>query len=119
MLSEPNLEFWYSPFSRLEVILQPTKEKRKDELRFYEEYFSHANCYGALDRIFEIGSMEAMKHGIKIADAFHVAAANLSKCSVLVTAEKVTSPMFHTKLVRVVSIAGYNNPQTIRKLIGP
>ena len=94
VLSEPNLEFWYSPFLKLEVVLLPTHEKRKDELAFYEEYFSHANCYGALDRIFEIGSREAMKHGIKIADAFHIAAANLSKCKVLITAEKTTSHMF-------------------------
>jgi hypothetical protein len=29
LLSEPNLEFWYSPFSKLEVVLQPTMRNEK------------------------------------------------------------------------------------------
>jgi hypothetical protein len=107
-------------FQKLEVILQPTREKRKDELRFYEEYFSHANCYGMLDRIFEIGSQEAIKHGIKIADAFHIAAASLAKCGVFITGEKLTSPIFRTKLVRVVSTIECKRADSlsIRKFIG-
>jgi hypothetical protein len=104
VLSCPTFEFWYSPLLRLELILQPTHQRRKIELAFYEEYFEHANCYGDLNRMFEIGSPDAMKHGISVVDALHVACANLSRCEVLLTTETVNKPMFKTKLVEVVSI---------------
>ncbi|HEY6392789.1 MAG TPA: PIN domain-containing protein, partial [Bryobacteraceae bacterium] len=119
VLSEPNLEFWYSPLVKLEVILQPTHRRRKAELEFYEEYFSHASCWGNLDRMFEIGGREAMKHGISVVDALHVAAAHLARCSLMITTEKPTKPLFRTKLVRVASIVGLaNSTDTVRKLIG-
>jgi hypothetical protein len=46
--------FWYSPLLRIEVILQPTHHKRKLEIEFYAEYFRNADCYGGLDRMFEV-----------------------------------------------------------------
>jgi predicted nucleic acid-binding protein len=63
--------------------------------------------------MFEIGGKEAMKHGISVIDALHVAAANLARCKVLVTTEKPTKPIFRTNLVRVVSIAGLATPARI------
>jgi hypothetical protein len=87
-------------------------------MAFYNEYFGHASCWGDLDRMFEIGGKEAMKHGIALADSFHIAAANLARCPVLVTAEKSTKPMFRTRLVRVVSILEITRPATaIQKLL--
>jgi predicted nucleic acid-binding protein len=119
VLSDPNLEFWYSPLVRLEVILKPTYHRRKAELAFYEEYFSHANCFGDLDRIFEVGGREAMRHGIAVVDALHVAAAHLSRCAALVTTEKPTRPIFRTSLVRVVGIStGRAMQQSIHRLFG-
>jgi len=73
-------------------------------LDFYQEYFSHANCYGDLNRTYEIGNQDSLKHGIPVVDAMHVAAANLSKCKILFTAERPTGQLFRTKLVTVVSI---------------
>jgi hypothetical protein len=118
ILSEPNIEYWYSPLLRLEVILQPSHYGYALELEFYKEYFSHANCYGDLDRIFTIAEPEAIKHGIPVIDALHVAAANLARCKVLVTTEKSTKPMFRTKLTKVVSILGIKRHADVRKLIG-
>jgi predicted nucleic acid-binding protein len=118
ILSEPNLEFWYSPLIKLEVILQPTHRKQTVELQFYEEYFKQANCWGTLDRMFEIASPEAMKHGISVMDAMHIAAANLARCKLFITTEKSSKPMFRTKLVKVVSIFGImKSTHAIRKLI--
>ncbi len=118
VLSEPNVEFWYSPLLRLEAILQPSHYRFVLELEFYKEYFKHANCYGNLDRTFEIGEAEAIKHGIPVIDALHVAAASLSRCKLLITSEKTTKPIFRTKLVTVASIAGIKRHADIRKLLG-
>lgn len=67
--------------------------------------FENASCYGNLNHMYEIGSPDAMKHGITVVDALHIACANLAKCEVLLTTETVNKPMFKTKLVEVVSIA--------------
>lgn len=110
--------FGIAPLIKLEVILQPTHRKQTVELQFYEEYFKHANCWGTLDRMFEIASPEAMKHGISVMDALHIAAANLARCKLLITTEKPTKPMFRTKLVRVVSILGITkSTHAVQKLI--
>ena len=105
ILSEP-LDFWYSPLLCMEVMIQPTYHRHTLELAFYNEYFTNATCFGNLDGMFEIGSREALKHGIAVVDALHIATAHLAKCAVLITAEKQTKPMFRTKLVKVVTIIG-------------
>jgi len=115
VLSEPSFEFWYSPLLKLEVILHPTHQRRKLELAFYEEYFTHASCYGDLNRTYEIGGREAMKHGIPVVDALHVAAANLAKCKVLPTAEGITKPIFRTRIVEVVSITDYRSASSVSR----
>jgi hypothetical protein len=119
ILGCPLLEFWYSPLLHLEVTLQAVHHKQAEELRFYDEYFGHANNYGDLDRIFQIGASDAKRHGIPVVDALHIAAANLSRCVALITTEKPTKPLFRTKLVKVVSLqAGHKGSQTIRQLTG-
>ena len=100
---------WRSPSSPLKAV----------ELEFYEEYFRNANCYGELNRVFEIGNKEALRHGISVVDALHVAAANLSRCAALITTEKPTKPIFRTKIVPVVGITGAKSTQQrIYKLLG-
>lgn len=104
VLENPDYDFWYSPLLKLELLLQPTREGRSLELAFYNEYFRSAECYGDLNRIFEIGAPDAMRHGITVLDALHVSAANLSKCRLLITTEGPTKPIFRTKLVEIASI---------------
>jgi predicted nucleic acid-binding protein len=122
VLNEPNIEFWYSPILRLEATLQPAHHKRELELAFMDEYFNGANCLGNLNNIYFIAYPDASKHGIPVLDALHVAAAHLSKCKVLVTAEKDTKPMFRTELVKVVSIRSLaetrrTGPDHVRKFL--
>jgi hypothetical protein len=100
-LVDPGFDFVYSPFLRLEVLLLPRYHRRSLEIKFYEEYFKSAQCFGDLNRIFEIGQKEAFKHGIKVMDAMHVATAHLTHCAALVTLEKPTTPMYRTTLVTV------------------
>jgi predicted nucleic acid-binding protein len=118
ILDEPLIDFWYSPLLKLEVTIQPAYQKHTLELQFYNEYFKNATCWGNLDRMFEIGGREAIRHGIALVDALHVATAHLARCAVLVTTEKPTKPMFRTELVKVVSIFGVAKPPSIvRKLL--
>src|SRR5579862_4614433 len=82
-LSESRFNFVYSPLLRMEVMIQPVYHRRTDEISFYNTYFQSASCWGQLDRMFEIGSQDAMKHGISVFDALHVATAHLSGCAAL------------------------------------
>lgn len=123
VLSEPNLEFWYSPLLQLEATLQPAHHKRELELAFLDEYFKSANCMGNLNNIYAVAYPDAAKHGIGVLDACHVAAAHLAKCQLLVTLERPNKPMFRTDLVRVVSIrplaeARNVSQDAVRKLLG-
>lgn len=104
MLSHPVLEFWYSPLLKLEVTLKPTREKRNPELEFYETYFGAAVCFGDLNEIFRLGEKEALRNGIAVMDAMHIAAANLCRCEYLFTSEEPTRPIFRTQLVKVVGV---------------
>ena len=79
----------------------PKFNRRLLEVKFYEEYFNAAICFGTLDRIFEIGEKEAFEHGISVLDAMHIAAAHLAGCDALITLEKETKPMYRTKLIPV------------------
>jgi predicted nucleic acid-binding protein len=118
ILSQQLFEFWYNPLLRMEVTVQPAYHKHTSELSFYNTYFSGAQCYGDLNRMFEVGHIEAAKHGIAVVDALHVATAHLAKCAVLVTAERDTKPMFRTRLVKVVSILGMSKTaSTVHKLL--
>lgn len=82
-------------------MLLPRYNQRPLEVKFYEEYFKSAQCFGDLNRIFEIGEKEAFKNGIKVLDAMHVATAHLTRCTALVTLERPTAPMYRSGLVKV------------------
>lgn len=101
------------------MTLQAAHHKQTEELKFYDQYFRHAEMYGDLNRTLEIAAPDAKRHGIGVVDALHVAAANLSKCAALITTEKLTKPLFRTNLVRVVSLqAGHKGSQTLKQLTG-
>jgi len=50
-------------------MLHPTHHRDKLEMDFHGAYFKHADCFGDLNRVFEIGERDAMKHGIPVMDA--------------------------------------------------
>lgn len=85
-------------------MLQAVHHKQKLETAFYDEYFRNAQCFGDLNRIFEIGCPNALKHGIPVMDALHIATANLARCEMFFTTEGPTKPLFRTRLVKVASI---------------
>jgi predicted nucleic acid-binding protein len=104
LLAQPDADFVFSPFLRLEVILKPTFHGNTIELDFYRAYLKAATCYGDLNRIFEIAEREALKHGIQVLDSLHLAAANLARCDAFITLEKPEKPLYRTSLVPVVRL---------------
>jgi hypothetical protein len=124
ILSDPSLDFYYSPLLKLEVTLLPTHHGFVKELAFYDLYFRNSNIFGNLNHMFEIGRPEALKHGITVIDVLHLAAAKLSRCRLFITTEKPSrskthgiTPLFRTTLVKVVSIATMTQPSQARALL--
>jgi hypothetical protein len=85
------------------------------ELAFHEEFFKAANRYSDISRVFEVGAVEALEHGIGVIDALHIAGAWLAMCEVFVTTEAKSKPIFRTMLAEVVSIAA---PQPNLPILG-
>ena len=79
VVGEPGVDYYYSPLVRLEVMLQPSHQFRAEELIFHESFFKTAKIYGNLNHMFEIAEPEVLAHGISPMDAFHLAAAKLSR----------------------------------------
>lgn len=104
VLADPSRWFWYSPLVELEVLPKALYNGRKDEAGFYRAYFSEAECYGDLNRTYEIGRKEAERHGIAAIDALHLAAANLARCGEFITVERRTKPIFRSRLVKVLTL---------------
>jgi len=104
VIENPDRWFYYSPFVALEVLPKAVYHGNTDEAEFYRTYFREATCFGDLDRIYEIASVEAERSGMAAMDALHTAAAHLAKCEQLVATENPRKPLFRTKLVKVVGL---------------
>jgi hypothetical protein len=119
ILTEPGVDFYYSPLVRLEVMLQPTHLRRIKEISFYENIFKTAKIYGNLNHMFEIAEREALAHGITVIDAFHLAAATLSRCELFITTEKSSKPLFRSSVVKSVSLLSLRSADDARRLVTP
>jgi predicted nucleic acid-binding protein len=104
VLENPARVFYYSPLLRLEVMLKPAFLQDEATLDIYRYFFKTATIFGDLNRIFEIGSKEALRYGIPVMDAMHLAAAHLTK-SVFVTNERPDKPLYRTRLVEIAHFA--------------
>ena len=103
VLADPGRIFVASPFLSLEVL--PYSDNAA-EREFMQAYFEQqVLAFRAdLQQIVDIANEEAARHRIKAMDALHVAAAWLCGAKELITAEHPNSPIYRTKLVRVVQL---------------
>lgn len=105
IFNDPDREFISSPFVKLEVLPKAVHGKHKDEVEFYEEFFSSARYQiKASEHLVEEALRYANAHGLGGMDALHVAAAIEAKADELVTTEKPTKPIHRVKEVKVVSL---------------
>jgi predicted nucleic acid-binding protein len=98
-------EFYSSQIVRLELLPKPRFEKRSDEVRFYENYFSGTIACEPLS--IELGNEAealAARYGLSAADALQIAAAIRLGVEEFYTSEKPGKPMFRVKELKVISL---------------
>ncbi len=95
-LDRAGATYLFSSMIEMELLPQPTHNKRADELEFYKEFFASAErvqCDSSAQQV----ALELMlsKQGLQPMDAMHVATAQAGGASEFVTAEKSTKPMLN------------------------
>jgi len=103
-LDDPDRTFVTSDFVRLEVMPKPWYHGFKDQVDFYEAFFSSARKVPVSKRLLENAIQEACQFGLSACDAMHVAVARRGKCVELVTTEKASKPLFRVSGMMVTSL---------------
>lgn len=104
LLDEPKRLFITSDLVRLEVLPKPTYHGFRDEVAFYEAFFSNARRVAVSKRLLEDAVREACQCGLGACDAIHIAAAKRAKCVEFHTTEKPSKPLFRVPGIRIVSL---------------
>jgi predicted nucleic acid-binding protein len=105
ILDDQSREFVSSPFVELEVLPKAIYNKKKDEVEFYEAFFSSVSFWEYdLVEIVKTGNSIARSFGLAAMDSLHVAAAVLSGAEELVTTERASKPIHRVQGIRVTSI---------------
>jgi predicted nucleic acid-binding protein len=101
ILTDPEREFWTSPFVEMEVLPHAERQAKPEALALYRGFFAAAHTYTNVTRIVAIAAGELRRTNLSLADALHVAAAHLCRADELVTTEKLSKPMHRNTLVKV------------------
>jgi len=105
VLDDPTREFVSSAFVKLEVIPQPTYNRRQEEVDFMEDFFREVRAWAKVNEDLLRTTMEqACAYGLDAVDALHVAAAKTLEADELVTAERATKPICRVRAPRVSTI---------------
>ena len=103
-LDDPDRVFVTSDFLRLEVMPKPWYHGFKDQVEFYQAFFSSARKMPVSKKLLENAIQEAFQFGLSACDAIHVAVARRGKCVELVTTEKPSKPLFRIPDMTVTSL---------------
>ncbi len=105
IIEDSNRELASSIFLKLEVLPKAIFNKREQEIRFYEAFFS-AVPYWAIDvdLIIRNAYREASDFGLGAMDALHVAAAVTVGATEFITNEKPNKSIHRTSSIQVISI---------------
>jgi predicted nucleic acid-binding protein len=101
IFDDPNRVFLAS-FLYLEVVPKAAFNKRIVEASFYERYFQQTEWVENLDKIVALAREEASRTGLGAMDALHLAAAHLARANEFITTERLTSPLYRSRLVKIV-----------------
>jgi predicted nucleic acid-binding protein len=104
LLDDPDRTFVTSDFVRLEVIPKPWYHGFKDQVDFYEVFFSSAQRVPVSRKLLENAVREACQFGLSACDAMHVAVARRGKCVELLTTEKTSKPLFRVSGMTITSL---------------
>ena len=107
ILDDPEREFVSSLFLKLEVVPQAVHNKKEDEIKFYEDFFSSVVDWAEISESLVADAIKnASDFGLKAMDALHIAAALSLKADEFITTEKTTTPIHRVKSIKVLSIRG-------------
>jgi predicted nucleic acid-binding protein len=108
VLDNPNIRFASSIFVRLEVLPKPLYQKRKDEVIFYEMFFSNVFAWAEPSSlVIQNAYDEAVNVGLSAIDALHISAAVSVDADELLTSEKLTRPIHRSSLIPIRTIKPY------------
>jgi len=101
LLTDPEREFWTSPFVEMEVLPHAERQGKPEELELYRSYFRTTHVYNNLEKIVMVAAAELRETSLGLADALHLAAAHLAGAKEFITTEKISKPMHRNTLVKV------------------
>ena len=101
LLDESDRIFLSSPFVRHEVCPKALFNHRREEYRFYVEYFQRTAMFNDVRLILERAGHEAGRSGVGAMDSLHIAAAHLLEADEFITTETPRKSIYRTKLVKV------------------
>ena len=102
LLEDPEREFVAATFIKLELLPQPTFQKRKAELEFLHAYFDMVAEWREADESLVTAALkEATALPWTAVDAIHVAAAKALGCDEFITAEKPGKPLHKARGLKV------------------
>jgi predicted nucleic acid-binding protein len=104
LLDDPERGFVTSEFVRLEVVPKPSYHGFKDQVEFYEAFFSSAHRTPVSKKLLEEALRGGRRFGLSACDAIHVAAARRGKCDEFITTEKPSKPLFRVSDLMVISL---------------
>lgn len=96
LLDDPKREFVSSAILELEVLPQPERHKRVDELIIYKNYFDQAKFQSPIDDALLRRAVQRMIKlpGLSVIDSLHLEAAISAGAQEFITDEKHTKPFF-------------------------
>ncbi len=104
-LEDSNREFASSIFLKLEVLPKAIFNKREQESRFYESFFSAVSYWAMdIDLIVRNAYQESGQFGLGAMDALHVAAAVSVGATEFITNEKPNKSIHRTQSIQIISI---------------
>ena len=89
----------------LETMPAPLRNKRHNEVAFYENFFARARHLPMTDAIMRRARALAGRYFLDAMDAIHVAYAIEAGADEFISAERITKPMFRVLEVPMTSIA--------------
>jgi predicted nucleic acid-binding protein len=104
IFADPDRVFLASSFLYLEVVPKAAFNKKIMEASFYDQFFRQAEWMKDLDKIVALAQEEGTRFGLGAMDALHLAAAHLVNAHEFITTERLTSPLYRSRLVKVVCL---------------
>ena len=114
VIRDSNRTFVSSSYLRLETLALSLHFGYSGQAHFYEAFFADIVRWAEIsEAVTALAFRESSKLGIKALDALHIASAYNAGAKELITAERVSSNMCRSTLLRVISI---HSPEFMRPL---